>query len=308
MSKSELVELKQLRFFTHVAEFSSFSKAANYLDISPSILSRQVRKLEVDLGKTLLIRDGRGVFLTESGYILLEHCRKILLSLDQAVEDVTCTELSGNISLGLPPTLARYFSVTIIQMFRQLLPKAKLRVVEESTVSIEESIITGRLDMGLIYNPIHAQDLDLDFLLKEHLYLIAPKKLKIKTDQQGVSLPEVAKLPLILPAYPNGHRRLIDAEMIKKALKPNLILEVNSVQTMFELVAKEVGCTIFSSKGINLLAKEEHKKIQMCRIHSMPLITNLYIATSNKRIMTSTASTLSKIIRNLCQDHFKVNE
>lgn len=187
------------------------------------------------------------------------------------------------------------------------MPKAKLRVIEESTVSIEESIITGRLDMGLIYNPVHAQDLDLVFLLKESLYLIAPKEISLPVDAQGISLQDVAKLALILPAYPNGHRRLIETEMIKSAYKPNLILEVNSVRTMFELVAKSMGCTIFSRKGIDLLPREDREKVQMHKIHSSELITHLYIAISNKRMMTKTEETLSTIIRNLCEEHFSQN-
>ena len=308
MRKSDRVELKQLRYFTHVAEFSSFTRAANHLDISSSVLSRQIRRLEVDLGKNLLIRDGRGVTLTESGYRFLEHCRKILTQLEKAVESVSGAELAGNVSLGFPPTLARYFSVPIIRTFHELMPKAKLRVIEESTVSIEEGIITGKIDMGLIYNPIHMQDLDAVFLLKESLYLIAPRSMEVEVTAQGISLAKAAALPLILPAYPNGHRRLIETEMIKQACKPNIILEVNSVRTTFELVAKEMGCTIFSSKGIDLLPKEEQKNIQMHQIHSTSLITNLYIATSNKRVMTNTEETLSKIIASLCLEYFAVEE
>lgn len=308
MRKSDQIELKQLRYFTHVAEFGSFTRAANHLDISSSVLSRQIRQLEVDLGKNLLIRDGRGVTLTESGYLFLEHCRKILTQLEKAVESVSGAELAGNVSLGFPPTLARYFSVPIIRTFHELMPKAKLRVIEESTVSIEEGIITGRIDMGLIYNPVHMQDLDAVFLLKESLYLIAPRTMEVGATSQGLSLAKAATLPLILPAYPNGHRRLIETEMIKIASKPNLILEVNSVRTTFELVAKEMGCTIFSSKGIDLLPKEEQKNIQMHRIHTPSLITNLYIATSNKRVMTNTEETLSKIIASLCLEYFAVGE
>lgn len=308
MSQRDLVELKQLRYFLHVAEFSSFTKASNYLNISASVLSRQVRQLEVNLGRTLLIRDGRGVTLTENGYLFLEYSRKVLTLLDKAVESVSGTELAGSVSLGLPPTLMRYFSVPIIQEFHELMPKAKLKVIEESTVSIEEGIITGRLDMGLIYNPIHMQDLDTVFLLKENLYLIAPKKMTIESTSSGISLAKASGLPLILPAYPNGHRRLIDTEMIKSACKPNLILEVNSVRTTFELVAKGMGCTIFSSKGIDLLPKEEQEYVQMHRIHSTSLITNLYIATSNKRVMTNTEETLSKIIAKLCEQYFAGTE
>lgn len=304
MLKRQSIELKQIRYFMHVAEFASFSRAANYLDISPSVLSRQIRKLEVDLGKNLLVRDGRGVTLTEAGYIWLEHCRQMMGLLDTAIEAVTEAQLSGNVSLGLPPTLARYFSVPIIKKFHELLPNAQLRLIEESTIAIEESIITGRLDMGLIYNPVHAQDLDSDFLLKEYLYLIAPKDLPIEVTNRGVSLQKAAELPLILPAYPNGHRKLIEIEMIRSACKPNLILEVNSVRTTFELVSKGMGCTIFSRKGLVLLPESEQEKVQLYRIHSSSLITNLYIATSNKRVMTRTEKTLSKILRNLCEEYF----
>lgn len=308
MNKSELIELKQLRYFMHVAEFSSFTRAANYLDISSSVLSRQVRKLEVDLGKTLLIRDGRGVILTESGILFLEHIRKLMVFLDQALDALQDVQLAGNVSLGLPPTLARYFSVPIIQTFHELMPKAKLRVIEESTVSIEEGIITGRLDMGLIYNPVHVQDLDLYFLLKECLYLIAPKSMEISTSVQFIPLIKAATLPLILPAYPNGHRRLIEKEMIRSLSKPNLILEVNSVRTTFELVAKEVGCTIFSRKGLDLLPKEDRDKVSVYKIEEPNLITNLYIASSNKKKMTHTEETLSKIMKNLCKAHFTEEE
>ena len=61
------VNLKQLEYFVAVAELGSFSKAAVILNIAQPALSRQVRLLETDLHVTLLMRNGRGVVLTEIG-------------------------------------------------------------------------------------------------------------------------------------------------------------------------------------------------------------------------------------------------
>ncbi len=60
------MELKQLRYFKHVAEMGSFSHAALFLSVAQPALSRQVRKLEVELDTRLLTRNGRGVTTTEA--------------------------------------------------------------------------------------------------------------------------------------------------------------------------------------------------------------------------------------------------
>ncbi|NLD08905.1 MAG: LysR family transcriptional regulator, partial [Xanthomonadaceae bacterium] len=214
------IDLKQLRYFVHIAEFGSFTKAANFLDVAQPVLSRQIRKLEVDLGQNLLIRDGRGVSLTDSGAVLLEHSRGILHQLERAFEDVTRGQLSGHISMGLPPTLARIFSVPMTKDFHELLPDANLVITEKLSASIEEEIITGKLDMGVLHNPTRSPELDIFMLAKENLFLMAPKELKFKTTKKGVSLEEVSKLPLILPSYPNSYRLLVEMQMAKISAKP----------------------------------------------------------------------------------------
>ena len=65
------MDLKQIEYFVHVAELGSFSKAAVVLDIAQPALSRQVRALETELREVLLLRNGRGVKLTDAGQRLL---------------------------------------------------------------------------------------------------------------------------------------------------------------------------------------------------------------------------------------------
>ena len=79
-----VIDLKQLSYFTHVAELGSYTRAAEFTNVAQPVLSRQIRKLEIDLRQNLLIRHGRGVMLTDAGKILLKHSRLILRQLEQA--------------------------------------------------------------------------------------------------------------------------------------------------------------------------------------------------------------------------------
>ena len=107
------MNLKQLEYFVSVAELGSFSKAAVVLDIAQPALSRQVRALEIDLRETLLLRNGRGVTLTQAGQRLFEHSVAILQLVAQAREDMGATrdEPVGRITIGLPPTIGRQITL-----------------------------------------------------------------------------------------------------------------------------------------------------------------------------------------------------
>lgn len=295
------IDLKQLRYFIHVAEFGSFTKAAHHLDVAQPILSRQIRKLETTLGKSLLIRNGRGVSLTDSGHILLQYSREILTLVGHIYEELVQGSLSGHISIGIPPTLSRLMSVSLTKQFHSAMPEARLVITEAMTSTIEDRIITGRLDMGLLYNTSRSQELDLQVLAKENLYLIAPKEYQFGNKTQ-LQLKDVADLPLILPSYPNTFRKLIEVEMTKIGLKPNVILEMNSIHTIIELIVEGIGCGLLSHKILNTLREEDRNKLNAICIPSLE--SRLYLATSNKRMITKTQTTMLQIIHSLINEYF----
>ena len=107
------MDLKQIESFVRVAELGSFTRAAAALGIPQPLLSRHVRQLEVELRQTFLLRNGRGVTLTEPGLVLLEHGRGILHQVALAREDLESTRgaLGGHVSIGLPPSLSKLITV-----------------------------------------------------------------------------------------------------------------------------------------------------------------------------------------------------
>ena len=149
------MNLKQLEYFVHVAELGSFTRAAEHLSIAQPALSRQVRQLEIELRQNLLTRNGRGVAPTDAGRRLLEHGRGILHQVARAREDLEEMRGAplGHVTLGVPPTVGRLVTATLVEEFRQRFPKATLGIVEGLSVNVTEWLvwIDSRSSSSLIF-------------------------------------------------------------------------------------------------------------------------------------------------------------
>ena len=167
------VDLKQLEYFVTVADTGGFSRAARLLRVAQPALSRQVRSLEVELHQNLLLRNGRGVVATEAGKRLLAHARGILQQVERARREVDDVKgaMIGHVAIGLPPTFARVMSAPIVREFRQRFPHASVSIVEALSASIQEWVQVGRVDVGLLYNPMPSPAIDLHPVLDEALCL-----------------------------------------------------------------------------------------------------------------------------------------
>ncbi len=172
------MDLKQLEYFRHVAELGSFTRAAAFLSVVQPALSRQVRQLEAELGQNLFERNGRGVVLTDAGSRLLEHARGILTQIGRARQELEDQRNgdSGHVALGLPPSLGSSVTVPLVKAFEKLLPNARLATVEGLSAYILEWLSLGRVDCALVYNATASATVDVQPLLEDQLFLIAPLK------------------------------------------------------------------------------------------------------------------------------------
>ena len=294
------MDLKQLRYFQQVAQQGSYTRAADILGVAQPVLSRQIRLLETELRQNLLNRHGRGVSLTEPGRILLEHCGVILQQIEMIQEDLSLNsgKLSGHITLGLPPTIAKLLSLPIIREFRQHLPDAQLRITEGLSAQLQDRLQQGKIDMALLYNPAYSADVETQLLYEERLYLMAPKNDCLLNADTPVNAEHLAALPLILPSVPNTFRLLVEQEMARHNLVPNIVMEIDSVETMLQLVAEGMGYSILSKYSIDLMNYKE--SIQVIPIESPQFVSRLFLATSAKHALTRTQKEVDKILKRVC--------
>ena len=253
------MNLKQLEYFVQVAELGSFSKAAVVLDIAQPALSRQVRSLETELHQQLFLRNGRGVTLTDAGKRLFDHSVAVLQLMAHAREDLGASrdEPIGRVTIGLPPSMGRQLTLPLIDRFKKELPAARLAIVEGLSTHIVEWVTTGRIDIGLVYNPEAQPGLEITPLLQEQLGLAshAAKGKRKRPTLPPLPMKELSRYPLIVPERVHAMRRLLDTQAALAGIKLDIAWEVSSVPSIIDLVCAGYGYAVLTASGVAASAR-----------------------------------------------------
>ena len=297
------MDLKQLEYFVRVAELGSFTRAATALNVAQPALSRQVRLLEVELRQNLLVRNGRGATPTEAGQVLLEHGRGILHQVERAREELGRVRagLTGQVSLGMPPSVARVLTVPLTRTFRQALPEARLSISEGLSTAMQEGLQHGRLDIVMLYNANRASGIEVTPLVREELLLVQARPPGLQEDPPpaAIALRDVAALPLVIPSRPNAIRMHVESAMAQIGCQPLIALEIDGVPAILDLVADGAGSAILSRNAVARSVKPSAFSVRA--INAPALNIELSTAVSSLRPSTLTQQATLQLIRETAQ-------
>ena len=301
------MDLKQLEYFVRVADLGSFTRASAALNVAQPALSRQVRQLEVELRQTLLVRNGRGATPTEAGKLLLAHSRGILHQVALAKEELGTVRgaLAGRVSIGLPPSLSKLITVPLTREFRKRLPAAQLSLTEGFSVSMNEGLRAGRIDMVVLYNTQPAPDLEMQLVHEDALVLFSARVERGERDANAhamakklkpqMTLQAIAELPLIIPSRPNAFRLLIETEMMRVGCKPQIALEIDGLNSILDLVREGMGFAVLPPYTLkNFQGAHPFVTHQIVR---PKLVSQLMLVWSSQRPSTETHRAAMEITR-----------
>ena len=144
------MELRQLRYFASVAAHGSFSRAASYLHLTQPAVSRQVQKLEEELGLTLLLRTSNTVSLTAAGESFYEEARDLLARADQAVRRVRTQTDRAVLRVGYVASLVAGILPRAIQRFQAAAPRVRLELFDSTPREIGKRASGEGLDMAIL--------------------------------------------------------------------------------------------------------------------------------------------------------------
>ena len=150
------MELRHLRYFVAVAEERHFGRAAERLHIAQPPLSQQIRRLEAELGVTLLHRTTRSVEVAPAGEVLLVRAREILAAVDGATEDTRRAARGefGRLAVGFTGSATYELLPKLAAALRSALPGVALNLRGELlTPARVASLLDGTLDLGLLRPP-----------------------------------------------------------------------------------------------------------------------------------------------------------
>ena len=170
------MNLQELRYLVAIAEQRHFGRAAEACNVSQPTLSSQIRKLEQELGVTLLERTNKRVALTAVGRQILVHAERALAEARQmeAVARTARDPLVGPLKLGVIPTLAPYLMPLILQPLKQAYPGLTIELWEDQTRSLVEGLRNHRLDAALLATAADAPEITEIALFDEPLLAALP--------------------------------------------------------------------------------------------------------------------------------------
>ncbi len=291
------MDLRQLETFVRVAELGSFTRASIVLAAAQPALSKQIRKLEVELGQTLFSRHGRGIVLTEEGSLLLEHARGIIEQVGRARHALAAIREApqGKVVIATPAVTGKAMTTGIITSFRQRFPKASLEIIEGKSRFITEWLLTGRIDVAILYDPPASPLLEITPLMSHELSLFSLAGKTRAPKGKAVQFRELARFPLILPGHPHSIRTLVETEAARAGVQLNVVLEVDGASFILELVQLGHGYTILPD--FSLKRSSFAKTLQLNEIVSPRLKRSLKVAVSTQRPATRLTRETVKLIR-----------
>jgi len=171
------MEIHQIRYFLAVAERGGMRPAARQCHVTQPSLSKQIQKLEAELGHPLFDRSSRGVKLTEAGRALLPRAQKILAEVTVALDSVRAdVEVGrGRLNLGAIPTIAPFLLPAAVRRFQKRYPQADLTITEDRTANLIEELASARLDVAFMSLPLDDPRITHTHLFDEPLLAVVSK-------------------------------------------------------------------------------------------------------------------------------------
>jgi DNA-binding transcriptional LysR family regulator len=146
-------DLDLLRSFTAVVETGGFTRAAERVHLTQSTVSQQIKKLETNLGHTLLIRDRAtgSVRATEEGELLMSYARRILSVSAEANEALgRSVPLPKTVRLGVPEDFAGQRMIDLLSGFAKTSPRTRLDTISGWSFELRRLLQSGEIDLALV--------------------------------------------------------------------------------------------------------------------------------------------------------------
>jgi LysR family hydrogen peroxide-inducible transcriptional activator len=168
----------QLEYIVAVDTYRHFATAAGHCFVTQPTLSMQVQKLEQELGLKIFDRSKQPVIPTEAGRAVIDQARKILAEKQQIGEIIQAKKgvLTGELRIGVIPTLAPYLLPLFVQGFTAKYPQIKLVVNELTTDSVVTRLREGRIDVGILVTPLQEIGIREQVLFYEELLVYISRK------------------------------------------------------------------------------------------------------------------------------------
>jgi len=256
--------LTELKYLIAVAQERHFGRAAERCHISQPALSLAIRKLEEELGTTVLERRKNQITLTALGEKVVQQAQRVLEAAEQIPFIVAQgkDQLVGVFKLGVIATVGPYILPDLIPLLHKRAPSMPLEIEENLTVNLNRMLQHGQLDAIIVALPHEETGILTKPLYEEPFKVVIPvthpwiKKKHIETDELGAE-------KVILPHAGHCFRRQLLDHCPEISRSDREGIQGNSLETIRQMVASGLGITVLPCSALS--PKHHHKRLVAIR-------------------------------------------
>ncbi|GAB4023617.1 LysR substrate-binding domain-containing protein [Spirosoma koreense] len=260
------MNIQQLEYIAAVDNFRHFIQAADHCHVTQPTLSMMIRKLEEELGVKIFDRTKQPIIPTAIGRQIIDQGKVILREAGRLTEMARQYngDLSGELKIGVIPTIAPYLLPHFVQAFIQQYPEIRLHISEMITERIVNELKTGNLDVGIVASLSGDQALLEIPLYKERFYVYVSEKTGLYNKQY--ILPSDIE-PNELWLLEEGHCFRTQIQKLCELSRNSTIgtsfnYRSGSIETLMRMVDRNGGITILPELAVLELPEERRKFVR----------------------------------------------
>ncbi len=279
------MNIRQMEIFVNVVKYKNFSNAAKKMYLSQPAISSSIDLLEKELGKKLLIQQGRTMKLTTSGEVFYDGALSILGLTEQTVQKVKdCTSLSGTIRIASSYIPGAFYIPEIIGKFRGLYPNVIFDFSIISSKDVVKEVLNSQFDLGITGTLVNNKQVNQYCVLRDKICIAAPPIKPFLDLPKVLNAEHLRSIPLVVNALNTPTQTLAEMIFLEKGIdlsELNVVCETNDSKVAAEAVLFNTGATVASSFFI-----ERYPSLLLFEIEGIDICRNFYATYPNNNVLT----------------------
>ncbi|MEM9894435.1 MAG: LysR family transcriptional regulator [Actinomycetota bacterium] len=234
--------LRQARYLVAAVETGSMAEAGRRLHVSASAVSQAVTALEEVTGAPLLLRvPHRPLTLTPAGSAIVGDLRRLIHTADDVVANArtVAEQTAGRLRIGCFRTFAPTYVPPLVAAVADAYPAIELEIEELSLVDLQEALLDGRLELGLLYDLDIRPDIEISSLAPTRPHILLPGEHRFAR-RRSLPLAALADEPYIMLDVPPS-RHYFGSLLAEAGIDPPIAHTTGSLETLRSLVARGQG-------------------------------------------------------------------
>jgi DNA-binding transcriptional LysR family regulator len=287
--------LRQMRALVAIAKTGSFTLAADYLHVTQSALSGQIKELEQLLGVTVIERTTRKAQLSELGRELYPLFDKMLQDLDGAMADIASRKAlkKGMVRIAAPQMLSCTLLPEVIAAYRAAHPEVQVRLVDCPLETVTGRVFSGEVDFGIGPERDPSAEIDGAPLFEMPFVLVYPPGHPLE-HKERVTWSDVSDYPFISLQGQFTERLLRDMHVSFRELSLSPYNEVTFMTTALAMVNARLGITVclpYAEQMVQLYG------LQMRQLYEPELNRRFFVYTKSARALSPAAESFVAFLR-----------